>query len=473
LLDLYAAHPALASRFHELRDLLDAPDGPGAGLLDATGGDVPAALGRARALTRTVGRASVTAAGVAETGVLRPSEGPDRFRVGSDFTALLDQVRGLPGFESFLLPPAPAELTRQAKHGPVVAFNIAPTRCDALIVVPQGIEQIPLPGLSGDHLLSQAERWEDALDLIGDPAAEEALSRVLEWLWDVAAEPVLRHLGYTETPAAGQPWPRVWWAPGGFLGMLPIHAAGYHLAHGGATVLDRVVSSYTPTVRALSYARERARTAPPARSLIVAMPTTPDVDAPLPGVRIESEALALLLPSPTVLMEQQDSVTERTPTRDRVLAALADVGVAHFTCHAASQPDDPSRSQIYLHDYRDRPFTVASLVPARLRHAQLAFLSACQTARNDDLDLLDEAIHLTSAFQLAGFPHVIGTLWPIVDSVAVDIAVGFYERLQSEPGVLIVADSAQALHDTIRSVRDRPGSAALPSRWAAHIHADA
>ncbi len=48
--------------------------------------------------------------------------------------------------------------------------------------------------------------------------------------------------------------------------MLPVHAAGYHRTHHGATVLDRVVSSYSPTVRALSYARGRTRTTPPKAS---------------------------------------------------------------------------------------------------------------------------------------------------------------------------------------------------------------
>ena len=476
LLDLYAAYPALAGRFQELRDLLDAPDGPDAGFHGTSAHTSPAMLGPALTLTPAVNLANTTAADTA--GPLRPAIGPDRFQAGAEFNALLDQIRGLSGFESFLLPPSPAELTRHADQGPVVAFNVGGSRCDALIVTPSEIELVPLHGLSGDELASRIDIWETALDLITDPsverggteAAEESLSGVLEWLWDVAAEPVLRHLGYTGTAESG---PRIWWAPGGFLGMLPIHAAGYHRARAGATVLDRAVSSYTPTVRALSYARERARTTPPARSLIVAMPTTPGADAPLPQVAVETDILARLLPSPTILIEEECAVTESIPTRDRVLAALADADIAHFACHAASHPDDPSRSQIFLHDHQDSPFTVATLLPARLRHAQLAFLSACQTARSEDLDLLDEAIHLTSAFQLAGFPHVIGTLWPIADSVSADVAVRFYERLQSGPHSLAVADSAQALHDTIQELRDRPGYTALPSLWAAHIHVGA
>ena len=473
LLDLQAAHPALASRFLELRDLLDAKDDlePGNG--------APTVLGSSLTLTQAILR---DGNGLAGSGVGGGQTGnnPDRFKVGRDFSTLLDQIRQLPGFGSFLLPPQPAELTRQAAQGPVVAFNIGRSRCDALIVAPSRIEHVPLPALSIEELVTQIDLWEECIDLIADQdadldeksAAEGFLSGVLEWLWDVAVEPVLRHIGYTQPPEPGQPWPRVWWTPGGLLGMLPVHAAGYHRTHHGATVLDRVVSSYSPTVRALSYARERARTTPPTRSLIVAMPSTPGGHAPLPGASLEVSALRSLLPDPAVL-EEGNVVTERTPTRDRVLSELTGAGIAHFACHAASRSDDPSNSQIYLHDHHDRPFTVATLFPARLQPAQLAFLSACQTARGENLDLLDEAIHLTSAFQLAGFPHVIGTLWPVRDALSAQIAAGFYGRLVSEPRTLAVADSAQALHDTIRDLRDRPGNWSTPSAWAAHIHSGA
>lgn len=474
LLDLQAAHPALAARFLELRDLLDTPDA-----LESKGG-VSAVLGSPLALTQAFLRDSN--GGLANSGADggQPGNGPDRFQANRDFNALLDQIRQKPGFESFLLPPSPAELTRQAAQGPVVAFNIGRSRCDALIVVPSGVEQVPLPALNAEELVSQIDLWEDCIDLITDKEAdvdaqseaEGFLSGALEWLWEVAVEPVLRHLGYTKPPEPGQPWPRVWWTPGGLLGMLPIHAAGYHRAHNAATVLDRVVSSYTPTVRALSHARERARTAPPTRSLIVAMPATPGGLTPLPGASAEISALRSLLPNPTIL-EEENEVTERTPTRDRVLSELAGAGIAHFACHAASHPDDPSSSQIFLHDHVDRPFTVATLLPARLQPAQLAFLSACETARSENFDLLDEAIHLTSAFQLAGFPHVIGTLWPIDDTISAQISADFYGRLQSEPRTLAVANSAQALHDTIRDLRNDPGNPAKPSVWAAHIHAGA
>ena len=69
----------------------------------------------------------------------------------------------------------------------------------------------------------------------------------------------------------------------------------------------------------------------------------------------------------------------------------------------------------------------------RLDDAELAFLSACSTAR-PGCRLTDEAIHLASAFQLAGYRHVIGTLWPIGDQHAVDIADDIYTALTANGG---------------------------------------
>lgn len=70
-----------------------------------------------------------------------------------------------------------------------------------------------------------------------------------------------------------------------------MHAAGHHdPARQGYAVIDRVISSYTPTIRALSHARQQAATASSTtklspdmfRSLIIAMPTTPDLPEPAP-----------------------------------------------------------------------------------------------------------------------------------------------------------------------------------------------
>ncbi len=101
----------------------------------------------------------------------------------------------------------------------------------------------------------------------------------------------------------------------------------------------------------------------------------------------------------------------------------------------------------------------------------MAYLSACSTARATNSRLLDEAIHLASAFQMAGFPHVIGTLWEIGDKIAVEIARAFYSTITNPDGTIDADHAAEALHHAIRAQRDcQPDS---PYLWASHIHAGA
>ncbi|MBR7836599.1 CHAT domain-containing protein [Actinospica durhamensis] len=449
LTPLFIAHPALAERFVRLRDRLD-----------------------------TSHDAEDAAALMLQPGQDTPAVAADRDDTAAAFTDLLTEIRGREGFGSFLLPAPPEELTREASAGPIVVFNISRYRSDALVVTAEGVADVELQDLDIKTLGERIETFEDALatarlspDRRERTRAEGVLCEVLEWLWDTAAQPVLRHLGHDRAPQAGERWPRIWWAPGGLLGMLPLHAAGYHRREGaGQSVLDRVVSSYTPTVRALGYARSRRTLLPPEHSLIVAMPVTPGIRGSLDNVLREAELLARRLPEPVVLIEREGVEDADTPTRDEVVARLATAEIAHFCCHGTSHPSDPSRSQLFLHDHRERPFTVSSLTTARLHHAQLAYLSACETMRNRVADLADEGIHLASAFQLAGYPHVIATLWPINDAIAVDVADAFYAGLEGRRKTIDLSRSATALHDAVTRVRDGFRRRASPSLWAAYTH---
>jgi CHAT domain-containing protein len=295
---------------------------------------------------------------------------------------------------------------------------------------------------------------------------------------------VLAALGYTITPAAAERWPRLWWCPVGLLAYLPLHAAGHHGDSTSAdpayrtnprTVLDCVISSYTPTLRGLAYARTcslaRDQTsaaggeAPPERvtsrgTVIVAVPAAPGV-RPLPGVSAEAQALAALIPGAEVLAD---------PTRDRVLDAVTRHAVAHFACHGYANRANPAASQLILPDHETRPLTVADITD---QHAasDLAYLSACDTMVTSQ-ELADESVHLTSAFHLAGYQNVIGTLWPIGDQAAIELAIDFYTGLTREgtspPDTSL---AASALHGAVRNLRAR--YLASPAFWAAHTHTGA
>jgi CHAT domain-containing protein len=284
------------------------------------------------------------------------------------------------------------------------------------------------------------------------------LTGVLGWLWDTIADPVISRLGLTVPHAADQPWPRIWWCLPGMLSFLPMHAAGHHDdPYSRSSVIDHVVSSCTPTIRALLHARSvRPGNAFEDRQVAaIAMPTTPN-GSDLPGAQAEAD-----------LLLQRFSPQVRTligshATRAAVIELLQSARWAHFACHASANPTDPSASCLLLADHQR--LTVSHIAQLRLHDSEFAYLSACSTAQ-PGTRLPDEAIHLASAFQLAGYQHVIGTLWPIADDAAVVIASDVYTALARSQST---ASAAFALHDAIRSLRDQQPHE--PIAWASHIH---
>jgi tetratricopeptide (TPR) repeat protein len=454
--DLRRRDVALADRFSELRDMLD-----------------PACI---------------------PVGDVTPLDGDahtDLYELSEEFNALLARIRELPGLESFAALPSPQELRRDAAPGPVVTFNISRHRNDALLLTTAAVLVVPLPKL---RVRDVAERLEMMYQALADAAlpdyaarvrAQTRLGEVLTWLWDAAAAPVLDALGYRQRPVSGT-WPRLWWAPGGLLGLLPIHVAGHHDGSGDA-VPDRVVSSYTPTIRALRYAREKAASAAAlegstrgsARSLVVAMSTTPAADGhpppePLRYAGAEASAVATHLARPLVLAstDRDGTAAPVQVTRDAVRAELPDCSIAHFACHGATDPVDPSLSRLLLQDHATAPLTVASLAAVRLDRARLAYLSACHTAHQQGTALLDEAIHLASAFQLTGFPHVIATLWQLGDPIAIEVADEFYAYLAA--GQALDPDRAAiGLHHVINTLRAGSRYRTVISAWAPYIHVGA
>ncbi|WP_338490953.1 CHAT domain-containing protein [Streptomyces sp. SJL17-4] len=383
----------------------------------------------------------------------------DRVALADDLDTLTDRIRALPGMERFLRPPLLTDLTAQAHEGPIVYVNVSRHRCDALIITPDGVRSRALDRLSEETVSHRVRALHTAFTQ-ARPAAEQTIHDTLEWLWDTVVDPVLGELGLTAQPAADGPWPRIWWAPVGPLSLLPLHAAGHH-RDGGPALLDRAVSSTTPTIRALGHARAARRDdRNEPRLLVVAMPHTPDAPD-LPGAQIEADHLAALIPGATVLIGAD-------ATRDTVLDALPASGWAHFACHGYSDPDNPSDSHLALHDHDRTPFRVLDLSRLRLRNATFAFLSACDTARTT-ARLSDEAIHPLAAFQIAGFSQVVGTLWRVDDVVAPAFSQRIYSELTADRSGALCASAA--VHHTVRQLRTKYPN--LPSVWAAHVHAGA
>ncbi len=459
-------HPDLAARFEAIRDELDEAD---AGEAAVSAAQLEWASGGQAARTR-------------------------RREAATNLDALLNDVRRLPGFSGFLRPPSIEALSLAAAEGPIVIVAVSAFGSVALALTRDGVQPVPLRKATPEEVSQRAQAYLQAIDSLTDtdatPAeigyAERQLQAVLRWLWLAIAGPTFESLGLSSTPAPGEEWPRLWWCLSGPLALMPLHAAGLGIPKGvpsaepKVSALDRVVTSYTPTIRALAHARSgrhRRTDTVEGPVLAVAMSTTPGQRG-LPGADRELAAIIELFGEDQVetLVSTTKSVSspKASPraiaaTRDAVLDALPRTRIAHFACHATSDVADPWASRLLL---LDQPLAVADIIQLRLTDARLAFLSACSTARPGGL-LLDEAIHLSSAFQLAGYRHVIGTLWPVNDTVAAEVARDVYKLVAGTSGGPIElsgpkASPAHALHTVIRQLREQDHQAS--HHWAAHIH---
>jgi CHAT domain-containing protein len=391
----------------------------------------------------------------------------DRLAANEDWDDLIARIREVEGFAGFFGPPRVADLAAQACDGPVVFVSASPARSDALLVTGdpgEPVRAVALTSLRYADVIEQASQLARAYDQEytgAGTAAQEQILKILAWLWDTIASPVLDALGYDQVPGAGQGWPRLWWCPVGPLTSLPLHAAGHHDGT-GRSVMDRVISSYAPTLRSLAYARSRgpdeARDVTRGTAVIVSAPAVPGF-ATLPSARSEAQVISSLLPGALVLDD---------PLGADVLMALGGSCVAHFACHAYTHWASLGASRLVLRDYATDPLTVADISRLRLPGGLVAYLSACSTAVTAP-ELADESVHIVSAFHLAGYQHVIGTLWPVGDRPAARLAADFYRRLTgADPMIGGLPVPAEALHHAVRSMRKRHSR--VPAVWAAYIH---
>lgn len=416
----------------------------------------------------------------------------ERMALDQEWNELLGEIRSLDGFADFLLPPRLTELRRAAVGGPVVVVNVSRWRSDALIVTADGVQKpLELPLASRELVVQWVQRYLEAVHSYQDAEQaayelqaqvsegsvsaavfqayhaaatqlqaarlqmEKVVTEVLAWLWTAVAEPVLSFLGFTETPAEGE-WPRLWWCPTGVLAALPLHAAA--MPGEGQSVLDRVVPSYTPTLRALLEATNEpvVEADGESRMLVVAVPDAPG-QTPLPNVAREVDLLSQLFPG-----DRSTVLNGVDATRTRVHDELGRHRWAHFSCHGHQDLADPSYGGLLLHD---GTLTVQD-ISRRTYRGEFAFLSACKTATGG-LELADEVITLAAALHYAGYRQVVATLWSVYDPTAADVVESVYSDLAGD-GQFDTRRTAYALHQVVRRLRDlHPTS---PSVWTPFIH---
>jgi CHAT domain-containing protein len=172
---------------------------------------------------------------------------------------------------------------------------------------------------------------------------------------------------------------------------------------------DYVVSSYTPTLSALLNAQERKPQTAPDR--LDALTVTEDCVAagstmqPLWSVEREVTIVA-----ETVKASRHECSVDTIAnhaTVERVTDRVQNAHFVHLACHGTQDQTNALDSGFHLSDGK---LTISGLMNLNLDKAWFAYLSACETAKND-AQQPDQVVHIASAMLHAGFKSVVATMW--------------------------------------------------------------
>ncbi|KAF6764573.1 CHAT domain-containing protein, partial [Ephemerocybe angulata] len=381
---------------------------------------------------------------------------------------LLKRARALPGFESFLKPsPCSAIMSHLPESGPIIVINVDEHRCDALALL-AGMEEplhIPLPNFSVDKANKYRNIFDQQLRThrlrarevevtlspdeqrglrrapIGKNGEDLSVYRALRGLWEEVVEPILDALGFSAPP-------RVWWCPTGPLSFLPLHAAGIYQG----SISDYVVSSYTPTVTALTDRVKNDHSIDSRASglFLTSQPNAPSA-SPIPGTAEEVQSIFQRAEGSGVRASKLEGDETSVAA---CLDQMKEFSCIHLACHGSQNAAEPLKSRFLFHQ---GDLELGTILRSNLKHADLAFLSACQTSTGQE-KLSDEAVHLAAGMLAAGYRRVIGTMWSIGDAPAQKVATTFYEYLfnhrdETSDSAFDGSLSAVALHHATKQLR--------------------
>ncbi|KAF5335337.1 hypothetical protein D9611_011732 [Ephemerocybe angulata] len=418
---------------------------------------------------------------------------------------LVATVRDISGFGDFLKPsPCSTLLSHLPDSGYVIVINIEDRRCDA-IALHAGCDKpihIPLPNFSSakanqyrsdltNELRSQQLRDRgtvEVTDSVADnldrgirPAyrvrqGKGATHNVLGGLWIDIVKPILNELNISKNNCSSPATilPRIWWCPTGPLSFLPIHAAGLYGTEESESIHDYTVSSYTPTVTALTDRVRKSHSIDKSETglFLTSQPNAPGT-SPIVGTKQEVRSIHdMAIKYGVKVVELEGDAVDNIDTYIRYMESCTSV---HLACHASQNSADPLESRFLFHN---GTLDLGTIIQKNLKNADLAFLSACQTSTGEE-KLSDEAVHLAAGMLSAGYRRVVATMWSIGDRHAPQVATDFYQYLwkDSEDGVprsggFDGTNSAYALHHAIQELRLRLGSNSEQAllAWVPYVH---
>jgi len=373
---------------------------------------------------------------------------------------LISQIQSLPGFGTFLTTPSFDTLRSAAERGPVIIINHTMWRSDILILLR---DSPPSLIYTADNFYDRGNRLKDQLlsarnHGLESGAYDDALSSVLETLYDLVGRPVIQRFHKLNIPEQS----RIWFCPTSVFCSLPLHAMGPIRSEGPAKFYfsDLYIPSYTPTLSALIESRKpKARPLEQPSILLVIQP-----DAKMPRALQEMQVIQSVGLSTATLLRE-------TATPSAVLEHLRDYPFVHVSCHGNLEAGKPFDA--YFRLYEGARLTLLDIARSRLPTGEFAFLSACHTAELTTESLADEGLHLAGAVQYCGFRSVVGTMWEMADDDGPDLAWNFYRSVFSNrwAGKPYHERTAEALRDAVKVLRGFRGKRKMTlERWVNFVH---
>ena len=374
-------------------------------------------------------------------------------KLEKDLRASVDEIRSIPGFERFQTSLKVDEMIQAAKGRVIVVISVTPLWADAFVITARSVNILELRTGAFVDTLTHIRNFRTRVLGAKADRQNRLMRESLTWLWDHVVSPVFQYMQLTP-PEMTRRRPRISWICTGAMSNAPVHAAtSYRIRDRQSTALRFCLPAHASTIKTIASTQDDIAGPdaqdPAVRFVGVKMATTPGKKQPLKGLDQEFAAAKSNLPVGSTATELSQ------PSADQVVSALPDSNIVHFACHGESHPNNPSECCLIFqksplkadsiaeilrvsHENeayfkQDNPvrdeLSVATISKLHLPKAHLAVLSACTSAVNEAIPLADEALHIASMMQVAGYKHIIGTLWEAKNQACIDFAECFYIKL--------------------------------------------
>ncbi len=356
------------------------------------------------------------------------------------------------------------------KQDLVLEFSLGEPRSYLWAITDSGFRSYPLPGRP--RIEMWATRFLDGLSGSASGLEPKSALEASRALGRLLRQPLTDYAGRKRLLIVGE----------GKLLELPFAAIEIPSAKNGKFqyLIDDWEPSMLPSVSAAIQLRRRAANRPgPTREVaIFADPVFDALDervqrsgagppnspassryARLAFTRQEAEAILSLKPSPSDLKALDFAANVTTAKKELGAFRFVD-----FSTHATVDQQHPESAGLVLSmvDRNGRAQDGVLRIPAILQiplHAELAVLSACETARGDEIKT-EGIFGLTQAFIYAGAQQVVSSVWPVDDFTTRELMIRFYRSL------LLRRLKAPAAMRAAEMSMKRTRAFASPSAWA-------